>query len=170
MKKFVLIALIRRKKRDFVRAKCFKRYEDIKRVLLFFNLAQLEAVVPLVRQLEAEGKVVSGYCLDKPAKEDPALPAEFQGRDKSTMGWFSVPKTALLERMKAFGADTLIDLSMRPTPEHGYLYFFSQAAYRVGFSLQDPSRFDLLLAIDGNHEAPFFFQQLLFYLKSLRTS
>lgn len=173
MNKIALKAAIRRLKRKYARTKCFIDYPDIQRVLLFFNREHLEAVIPVIKTLENEGKQVFALCLDdykvKNEEVPVSIPSFIHLWKKTDMKFTSVPKIERINEIKAFGADTLIDLTLRPSLVHDLLYYHTQATYRVGLSPQDPSRFDLLLAIDDQHDASFFFNQLLFYLKSLRT-
>jgi hypothetical protein len=173
MTNIALKAAIRRLKRNYVRTKCFVDYPDIHRVLLFFNREHLEAVIPLIQTLETDGKQVFALCLDdyklRPEQLTEKLPSPIRQWKKADLNIFSVPIKERINEVRAFEADTLIDLTLRPSLIHDLLFHHTQATYRVGFSRQDPSRFDLLLAVDAEHDAPFFFGQLLFYLKSLRT-
>ncbi len=173
MNKIALRAAIRRLKRNFVRSKCFVDYQDIKRVLLFFNREHLEAVMPLIKGLETDGKRVFALCLEdskiKQEETSLSMPQYIHLWKKNDLNIFSLPKKDKINDVNSFNADTLIDLTLRPSLVHDLLYYHTQASYRIGFNRQDSSQFDLLLAVDGEHDAPFFFSQLLFYLKSLRT-
>lgn len=168
----VLKAAIRRLKRDHVRTKCFLEYKDIKRVLLFFNIEHADTAISFIQTLESDGKIVGAYCLedDKVKGKRKPLPKKLHVWKKTDRNLLSIPKKECVDEVTAFGADTLIDLTLRPSLVHDYMYHHTKASYRVGFGRQDPSRFDLLLEVDDQHDAPFFFRQLLFYLKSMRTS
>lgn len=173
MNKIALKAAIRRLKQPFSRVKFFVEYEKIHRIMLFFNREYQEAVIPVIQALETDGKKVFALCLDdfKVNPEQAAAPMHPSIRQwkKNDLTFFSLPKKERIHDIKAFEADTLIDITLKPSLVHDLLYYHTQAAYRVGLSRQDPSKFDLLLAVDDQHDAPFFFSQLLFYLKSLRT-
>lgn len=173
MNKIALRAAIRRLKQSFLRSKFFLEYEKIQRVVLFFNREHLEAVIPVIQALETDGKQVFALCLDdfkvKPEQASAPMHPSIHQWKKADLTFFSVPKKERINELKAFEADTLIDLTLKPSLVHDLMYYHTQATYRVGLSRQDPSKFDLLLAVDDQHDAPFFFSQLLFYLKSLRT-
>ncbi len=172
MNKLALKAAIRRMKRNHVRTKSFQEYEKIERVVLFFNVENLEAVVPVVQALESDGKVVQAYCVDDSStkRDVGTISPNIHVWNRTHLGLFSIPKKEYLDSFAAFHADTLLDLTLRVSLQLDLLYYHTQASYRVGLGRQDPGRFDLLLAIDDQHDAPFFFAQLLFYLKSLHTS
>ena len=171
MNKIALRTAIRRLKRNYVRSKCFLEYDEIQRVLLFFNIEHIDGILPVIQSLKSDGKTVRVYCLedDKVKGERKPLPADVRVWKKADLNRLMVPKKVCIDELAAFQADTLIDLTLRPSLVHDFMYHHTQASYRVGLGRQDPTRFDLLLAVDDQHDAPFFFQQLLFYLKSIRT-
>lgn len=163
-------AFIRKAQRRHQRIKRFRTYREVSRVLVLFNIENLDEAQALVKLLEKDGKHVKAYSLDKRKVDYSFLPHAFTIWDKSDLTAFSVPLKDKLADVEGFKADTLIDMSIKPLPWQALLHFYTAADYRVGFSCQDPSRFDLLLTTGPEKSLAFFLDQLLFYLKSIRTS
>lgn len=173
MSNMILKAAIRRLKHQFTRKKRFLEYPEIKRVLLFFNREHLDASLSVIQTLEADGKHVFALCFDdvknRSGKPHDLLPQPIRQWNKSDLNVFSIPRKVRIKEISTFEADSLIDLTLRPSLMHDFLYFHTKAVYRAGFNRRDPGQYDLLLAVDDGHDAAFFFSQLLFYMKSLRT-
>lgn len=140
------------------------------RVLVLFSIEHLDEAIALVKILEKDGKQVRAISLDKHAMDYSFLPYAFRIWNKADLTAFSVPLKDKLAEVDGFKADTLIDMSLKPLPWQSLLYYHTAADYRVGFDCQEPSRFDLLLATGQEKPLAFFLDQLLFYLKSIRTS
>ncbi|NLT02248.1 MAG: hypothetical protein GXY09_00075 [Bacteroidales bacterium] len=170
MSNLIMKVRIRRARRNHRRAKRFRTYREIQRVLVLFNIEHLDEAVALVKILEAEGKKVRAYSLDKRKVDYGFLPHAFHIWNKSHLSAFSVPLQEYLEEVEAYKADTLIDMTIKQAPWHSLVYFHTDADYRIGFNCQDPSRFDLLIGLGQEQPLAFFLDQLLFYLKSIRTS
>lgn len=161
---------LRRARRKHQRVKRFRSYQEVNRVLVLFNIEHLDEAVALVKILEADGKKVKAYSLDKRRIDYSLLTFAFCIWNKSHLSVFSVPLREHLAAVEAFNADTLIDMSLKPAPWQALVHYHTQADYRIGFDCQDPSRFDLILTLGQEQSLAFFLDQLLFYMKSIRTS
>jgi len=145
-------------------------YSEVNRILIFFTIENLEDVVLLVKSLESEGKIVRAYSYTKKGMDNTFLPHAFHVWNKKQLNVLSIPRKSCLNEIDSFPADTLIDLTMAPSIITDYMFFFTNADYRVGLQRQYPQMYDLLLTVDQEHDFSFFSSQLLFYLKSIRTS
>ncbi len=163
-------AYLRKAQRRHQRIKRFRTYREVSRVLVLFNIENLDEAQALVKLLEKDGKQVKAFSLDKRKVDYSFLPHAFSIWDKSDLTAFSVPLKEKLAEVEDFKADTLIDMSIRPLTWQALLHCYTTADYRVGFSCQDSAHFDLLLTTGQDKSLAFFLDQLLFYLKSIRTS
>lgn len=170
MSNLIIKAFIRKARNHHQRIKRFRTYQEVERVLVLFNIEHLDEAQALVKILEKDGKRVRAYSLDKRKIDYQFLPHAFHIWNKADLTAFSVPLKDQLEEVAGFNADTLLDMSLNPLPWQQLLHFHTAADYRIGFDCQDPSHFDLLLATGQEKSLAFFLDQLLFYLKSIRTS
>ncbi|MDP4278011.1 MAG: hypothetical protein Q8914_10335 [Bacteroidota bacterium] len=164
---FFLKAKTQQLRHDFKRPKRLKIYEDIHQVLLFFDFNRINQVISIVDALKKDGKIVHAYTFCKKNTPTPGVPKEIHILTTKALNIIGIPST---EKLAGLQDDTLIDLTMMASPVTDYLFFHSSADYRIGFHRDFPQLFDLLLEFDQVHDFSFFSNQLLFYMKSIRTS
>lgn len=170
MVNFFLKMKTRKFRKEYKRIKRFRTYGEIGRIHLLFNIEKLDQVIFFVKALENDGKLVKAYSFDRREIDYSYLPYAFHIWNKKHLNVFNLPLKVHLTEFSDFQADTLIDLTVLPSPLKDYLFFFSKADYRVGFNRDFPGLYDFLLELDQDHDFSFFSDQLLFYLKSIRTS
>lgn len=153
----------------FVREKIFREYKDIRKVLLLFDIEDLLVVENFVATLNAEGKQVAAYSVDLKKNVYPQLSENFKIWDKQKLDRYGVPKKEDISLFKKETADVLIDLTNSSSLIQKYLFLNASVNYRVGFNRDNAMNYDMLIERNLDHDFSFFADQLLFYMKSLRS-
>lgn len=169
---FFLQKKIKQLSKGYVRKKTFREYADIRQVMVLFNREDLEVVKTFADQLMSDGKQVTAYTFDnEPDKKvkKPALPDCYRILTKKDLNFFLLPHHEVVTAFKEYQTDTLIDLTVKPSFILKYLFLNSSADFRVGFNQEDGLLFDLLIEREEGQDLAFFVNQMLFYMKSLRT-
>jgi len=169
MIKIFLKRKINKLTKDFVRVKKFREYHTIRDVIVFFNIENLSDVVTFIDKLTKDGKNVTAYSFDKSKNSDHQLPEYYHILTKKSLNFDCTPKIEVLAAFTQHQADTLIDLTINPSLILKYLFLNSSADYRIGFNRDKATLYDLLIEYNQEQEFPFFLEQMLFYMKSLRT-
>jgi len=168
---FFLQRKIRKISDSYIRDKKFREYKDIHQVMLFFNMEDLEVVKSFADLLVADGKQVMAYTYDngvdksKPSK----LPDNYKILTKKDLNFFCFPHDDVVSAFSKYATDTLIDLTVRPSLILKYLFLNSSSDFRVGFNRENGRLYDLLIERNEEEDFAFFVNQMLFYMKSLRT-
>jgi hypothetical protein len=154
---------------NLVRVKTFRDYEDIRKVILLFDIEDLAVVKTFVDTLIVDGKQVSAYSFDAKKNVYPQLPEHFKIWNKDQLDFYGIPKSAGLSAFTEHTADTLIDLTNASSLVLRYLFLHAPADFRVGFNRDNALLYDLLIERSQEQDFAFFVNQLLFYMKRLRT-
>jgi len=88
---------------------------------------------------------------------------------RGSLEFNGAPKKKELLAFAKEPADTLIDLTTKAAPVLQYLFLNVSADFRVGFNRDNAALYDLLIEHTQGQEFSFFLDQMLFYMKSLRT-
>jgi hypothetical protein len=160
---------IKKLTKKYVRAKKFRAYKDIHDVIVLFDIENLSVAEYFIKTLVQDGKKVKAYSFDKKRNKH-QLPESYHIWTKDAFGFFDgIPKKQELLVFMKDSADTLIDITIKPTPVLQYLFLNTSADFRVGFNSDKAALYDLLIEHDQKREFSFFLDQMLFYMKSLRT-
>lgn len=155
--------------KSFVRKKNFREYDAIKQITILFEIDDFDKVVDFVDLLEADGKIVTAYSFDSKNHIFSDLPENYIIWNKATMNSLGFPNSVAMNLFKEKNSDTLIDLTYHSLPIFNYLFLNSTADFRVGFDNEHPLLYDLLIERNQEQDFSFFAEQLLFYMKSLRS-
>jgi len=155
--------------KSFVRKKIFREYEAIKRITILFEIEDFDKVVDFVDLLEADGKDVTAFSYDTKNHIFSELPANYTIWNKTKMTIWGMPNSVDIKLFKDTEADTLIDLTYHTLPIYNFLFLNSSADFRVGFDNENSALYDLLIERNRAQDFSFFVEQLLFYMKSLRS-
>ena len=175
MKQWIFNRAARRWPRRHPRQARFVTYAAARSIRLLYVSDGTDADIhAIVQQLAADGKQVEawGYLPGKPL-----LPADglhrFTRRDLTPWGR---PRRRVLEQMDAQPADLLIDLSTADTWPLLHAVLTARATMKVGSRTTHPGLYDFVLqtgtdsqAADGG-QVRYIFDQVIFYLKNIRTS
>jgi len=159
---------IKKLAKNYVRTKRFRTFENIHEIIIFFNIENLLEVEHFVETLIQYGKKVRAYSFDK-KKNKHQLPEIYHILTKDMFELNGIPKKQKLLAFTQDYADTLIDLTINPSPVFQYLFLNAPADFRIGFNKGNAALYDLLIERNQDQEFSFFLAQMLFYMKSLRT-
>jgi len=151
------------------RYKTFREYNDIRKITLLFDMENLPEVEAFVKTLMDDGKQVMAHSFVIKKTAYPQLSENFHIWHKNNLDFWSIPKSSDIKAFKSIKSDTLIDLTNGSSPVLRYLFLSSSAAFRVGFNYENAQLFDLLIERTKTQDFSFFVNQMLFYMKSLRT-
>lgn len=169
MMNFLLKTKIAKLAKEHVRVKTFREYARISQITVLFEIEDFDKVVDFVDILEQDGKKVLAYSFDSKNLLFNDLPENYRIWNKSKMDFWGFPNDVDFKEFKSLKSDTLIDLTGNTLPLYKYLFLNSAATFRVGFEHDDASFYDLLIERNPEHDFSFFAEQLLFYMKSLRS-
>lgn len=160
---------IKKLTKEYVRVKKFRAYKDIHDVIVLFDIEHLFLAEHFIETLIQDGKRVEAYSFDK-KRNKYQLPESYHIWTKDALTFIDgIPKQQELLVFKKDSADTLIDLTIKSTPVLQYLFLNTSADFRVGFNSDKVALYDLLIEHNQKQELSFFLNQMLFYMKSLRT-
>jgi hypothetical protein len=171
MKNFFLQKQINRKlSREFGRVKCFKEYQDVKRMLVLFDLDYVIDVETFIKMLRSEGKEVFALAFFSGKLKDSPKPSEgiklWTSEQLTPLGKV---KPEVMAEISVFNADTLVDLLVKSNPVMDYVLLTAKAEYRVGFRLPNRVAGDFMIEYQPDQSFMFLVNQMHFYLKTLRT-
>jgi len=151
------------------RYKTFREYKDIRKITLLFDMENLTEVEAFVKMLLNDGKQVIAHSFVKKKTAYPQLSETFHIWNKENLDFWHIPQSSDIKEFQASKPDTLIDLTNGTSPVLRYLFLNSTAAFRVGFNDENAQLYDLLIERTKEQDFSFFVNQMLFYMKSLRT-
>lgn len=160
---------IKKLTKRYVRFKQFREYNEIHDVIVFFNIENMPDAEIFIKTLIQDGKKVTAYSFDKKNDNALRLPDIYHILTKNALNFGCIPKKNELLAFKRQQADTLIDLTITPSLILKYLFLNSSANYRIGFNRENGALYDLLIEHNQGQAFSFFLNQMLFYMKSLRT-
>lgn len=166
------------------RERGYLSYDDITSVLILFESdydERNEAVRHIMKQLAADGKKVEalGYVAKQQIESPTVLNFSIHGL--KSIGCFRKPKKAALDAIQQKRFDVLIDLSVRPTLELQYFLMMAKAPCKIGRYQTEYPLLDFMIQVSANkvvkrvhgesfdEEVMHLFEQILYYLKSIRT-
>lgn len=175
MKQRIFRRAARRWPRRHPRQARFVTYDTARAVkLLFVSDGTDEPLHAIVKQLAADGKQVEawGYLPGKQPLPDDGL-QRFTRRDLTPWGR---PRSRVLQQMNEHEADLLVDLTTADTLPLLYAALTARAAMKVGSRTTYPGLYDFVLqptsdgAAASGGRVRYLFDQIIFYLKNIRTS
>jgi len=169
MMNFFLNNRIKKLSKKHSRYKTFREYKDIRKITLLFDMENLPVVETFIKTLMDDGKQVIAHSFVMKKTAYPQLSETFHIWNKENLDFWQIPQSADIKAFKASKPDTLIDLTNGKSPVLRYLFLNSSAAFRVGFNDENAQLYDLLIERNKEQDFSFFVNQMLFYMKSLRT-
>ncbi len=139
---------------------------DARRVLVLFDAEDSGAVEPCLKKLRAAHKKVS-VCMyiadDKPTKTDGMTVCA-----KTDLDMWYMPRKTVESKFYACDADILIDLTREGNYVMQYLLLKHPAPFKVGAKSRESDLYDLTVAVTENADMRYVFEQIVFYLQTIR--
>lgn len=150
------------------RSRLFRNLQDVRKILVFYEARDKEAVEPCLETLRGLHKEMT-VCVYAPGASSPSFPEGYQvigPKDVSLWGFPTPSKTHALQELKA---DLLIDLSGRNCYPLQYLLLLHPCPFKVGIKRQSPDLYDLSISVTDQDDIKYLFGQILFYLQSIHS-
>lgn len=152
------------------RVKKFKSMNEIDRVIIFCNSSEQQEVLPCVSRLAEMGKKVwiCSYGTMPEAKigEGIFLLEIIPKKDLDLRG---IPSASIVKKLNDFAPDILIDLTSRISYPMQYLFLCLTCDFKVGITKKDRKQYDFSISVTESTDLCYLFNQIIFYLQTIRT-
>lgn len=151
------------------RRRCFRSLDGIERVLLFYRAADAEAAGICADRLKKLGKQV--YTCSYRGAAPPSAGSETHiGIDpKTDLDRRGIPAETLIDRLDACRPDLLVDLTREKDYVMQYLLLKCRCDFKAGIKSGEDDRYDFTLAGTENKDLVYLFEQIIFYLQTIRS-
>lgn len=152
------------------RMNTFCTLDDAKSILLFVHSRDLSQAESYITQLKEKGKsvFVIVYLPEKDKREDVYFYDQIVSV-KEDLNFWGVPSKEAVDKVSAYKADILIDITRPYCYAMKYLVFANSSLFKVGVKWEDTDTYDFSLAVTDNSNIPYLFEQILFYLQTIRS-
>ena len=168
---FLIKRRIKKDLRSIARAKQFLNLDEIGSAMVFFLPEQYDAANMLIERLREMGKEVTGWTY---------LPKKYKGElpkmkcrifeEKEDFDWTGEPWSETIDKICTPPCDVMIDLTITPCYPLIYLFIQRESVFKVGVGKSfEPDLYDLTIMQTKKKDSSFFANQVIFYLKSIRS-
>ncbi len=151
------------------RVHCYRSLDQIRTVLLLFDAPKLNEIQPCIRQLEERNiKVTScAYTREKISGWPPSILLIYEKQDVNRLGF---PSPNLEKQFRQIPADLLIDLTGLQSHSMHLLMLKHPSHFKVGTKPAEGEQLhDLSITMTDKNDISYLFEQILFYLQSIRS-
>ncbi|MBO7234817.1 MAG: hypothetical protein J6V13_07495 [Paludibacteraceae bacterium] len=172
----------RRAKQHERQRKEFVSYAKIKQVMVLFeSVGEKEDQVyhDIIRQLKEDGMQVKAFAYMEKSKNTMYHHDDITILEKKQIGCMHVPEEQIIQQLKNTVCDVLFDFTMHTVLPLQYVMLYVDAKCRVGVKCDKLLKPDFMIEWEenshkerslNNDEVKFLFNQMLFYLKTIRTT
>lgn len=162
------------------RACYYRAFQDVRHILVFYDVRDREPVGACLEKLRKLRKEVRGCVL----VSSPSAAASFAGASSGAAGGVSAdypvslskslnlwgfPSEAVRREIDALPADLLIDLTRRHCYAMQYLVLRHPSRFKVGPKRDSLDFYDLSILPTDRDDTAYLFDQILFYLQSIHS-
>ncbi len=159
--------------RNSARTKSLLTFEAVHKVMVLFDDADYEGIVPFLSQLESSGRKVRAWSFSP--DYDPAVDARFDRSyrmfvmSKRHFDSKGLPLQWVERDFRSWDAELLIDLSRRENPVTEYFAATSSASFKIGLKTSVPSRYELVFDVSHSQgDISQHVSRLMVYYRSLK--
>lgn len=155
------------------RSHCFKSFQEIHSVALFFEIKQLNEVIEITKQLQGEEKTVALYTVfsSKKMKQtltiQKALPQNCKIIDPKEFSWLGQLNTTSKKQIAEANYDMTIDLSDDDILIQ-HLFLANPCNFRVGIHASNYSLYDFCILKKEDQKLSDVFSEIKKYLNCIR--
>lgn len=164
---------IKRKIDELLSSSCRNRrflpFDRIGRILLFYNISDAEAAEICAGKLRKQGKEVYTCGYKSEGSPDSADDTHIYVGSRADTGKNGVPSDAVVQRLDACRADAIIDLTRGNSYVMQYLLLKCRCDFKAGVKGNENNLYDLTLAATDNKDLVYLFDQIVFYLQTIRS-
>lgn len=148
----------------------FKTMEEVRNVLLMYNVKDSKEIEVCAAQLKKMGKRI--YACGYKADEMPLLENDhthiYVQPEKDITLW-GMPKSAVLQKMNEWKPDMVIDLTRNKEYVMQYLFLKCDCDFKTGIKSGEKELYDFSVSIAENKDLIYLFGQIIFYLQTIRS-
>ena len=168
---FIVKRRIKKDLRYVARAKRFLNLDEIKSAMVFFLPEQHDEANAFIERLREMGKQVTGWTYR--AKKNKDMYPEIKHRifeEKEDFDWTGEPWADTIDELYSAPCDVMIDLTTTVCYPLIYLFVQRESVFKVGISKNfEPGLYDLTITRTKKGNTSFFAEQVIFYLKRIRS-
>lgn len=181
--RFFLQNRIRKHQKEEVRERKFVNYENARTIILLFESDYTEKnpeIRRIIQNLNADGKKVMGWGYINKKEVTTAILPDFRILHQKDTDFLQKPRETFMRELDEMEFDLLIDLTVNEVIPMEYLALYAKASCKVGVRKNDYQLYDFMIDLEGIEtqteenlfeiDAPFIYNQIIFYLKSIQTS
>ena len=147
----------------------FHSFQDIRKVLILFNMEDWTYIDRIIRDLQDKGKTVFGWTL-KPKHEEnaPILPQNVRMIDPAKdLSWQQLPAGHVTGEFKNMEYDTLFDLTTKTRYYMTYLLMLNDSKLSVGIKEIEEKMYDCIILKEEDKDLYETYEQIKFYLDNM---
>ncbi|HCO68886.1 MAG TPA: hypothetical protein DIT04_14170 [Dysgonomonas sp.] len=131
------------------RNSCFLNYNDIKAVLVFFEMEEWESVKPILEELRAEGKRVAAWTVKKESGKKISFPYYVRVLDtRVEINWMRMLTPEVLAEFDRIEYDTLMDFTYTENDYILYLLSRNKSRFCIGTMEREYKVYDFIMLRD----------------------
>lgn len=150
------------------RSHIFKKYRDIKNILILFNIEDWFDILPIIQSLKEDHKNIKIWTIKPKETQSFKFSEHVRVLDPSTsLNWMGLFKDEILHEFGNLQYDTLIDLTSHEDPYLTYLLTQNKSEFCIGFTERPHKLYNFVLLKDEEQSLSESFVQLKTYLKDI---
>lgn len=152
------------------RSRRFKTINEIHNVLLLCHAEDAKEVEQCAVRLKKAGKKIT-ICMYEttPAasrNDDSDILYVRPSQDVTVWGF---PESSVMQKVNACPSDIIIDLTRKNEYVMQYLLLRSECDFKVGIRSEENAFYDFSVSATENKELSYLFEQIIFYLQTIRS-
>lgn len=152
---------------------CFPDWNRVKTILILFESDITEKnlnIKQIIKELQQDGKDVTawGYVDNKRAQS--GILRDYRILAQQDINIFRKPKEWHLKDFQRMHFDVVIDLSINDLLPLQYLMLYADANFKTGKQTKEPYMADFMVMNGDNDDPTFLFDQIIHYLKNIRSN
>lgn len=151
------------------RSGLFLPMNEVQHVLLMFNEEDEQELLPCIDKLKRMDKRVSLCIFSSENTTEDVNSMMVYTCCKKDQNFFYFPSQAFLQQINDVKADLIIDLTKPDNLTAQYVLLQHPCKFKAGFKREDIELYDLAIVVTDRKNLQHLFEQLLFYLNSIRS-
>lgn len=147
----------------------FCSLDDVHDVLVLFHLRDKEEVEGCLQKLRDRDKNVRTCAFIPHYSHEEEIESCVSVSAKKDLDIWGIPSNAICKKINGIKADVLIDLTGPKCYALKYLTLIHPATFKVGVKRDDNDIYDFSIAVTNEEGIPYLFEQILFYLQTIRS-
>lgn len=151
------------------RKRCFRSLADARNILVLYHADDQDIVEPCLKTLRALNKKVNVCMYVSGGTVLEEGPSQMLVNAITDLDMWYIPSDAVCKKFNLQEADILIDLTRGGNYAMHYLLLNHPCSFRVGARNRDLDMYDLTISMTNGDDIKYLFEQILFYLQTIRS-